>query len=65
MAKSSKATARYQDSPKGAKCCRDCAMFKAPSSCTSVEGPVKPTGWCSYFEAKTAKPSTWRNQLGD
>jgi len=68
MAKASKSQARYQDHPKGNDCCKDCTMFRSPQSCTAVEGAVKPSGWCSYFdkaEQSGKSPAGWRNKLGE
>lgn len=51
--KSTKAAADYQDEPKGREhYCAVCTMFRAPDSCTSVEGKISPHGWCRFFEAK-------------
>lgn len=50
--KVSKATAQYQDKPKGAQECDDCVQFVAPSSCKLVEGEIDPHGWCMFFVHK-------------
>lgn len=34
------------------ECCKKCTMFRPPSSCTLVEGKIKPTGLCDYFKRK-------------
>jgi hypothetical protein len=44
--------AGYQPTPKDGKRCDGCALFKAPSSCTIVEGPIAPTGWCRFYAKK-------------
>ena len=51
--KVSKQTAQYQDRPKGQEHCANCSFFQAPSSCSNVQGPINPSGWCSLFRAKT------------
>lgn len=50
--KSTKATARYQDTPRGVEHCSGCTMFRAPESCTAVVGTISPDGWCKFYEAK-------------
>ncbi|HVI05778.1 MAG TPA: hypothetical protein VM711_06755, partial [Sphingomicrobium sp.] len=52
-AKVSKRTVDYQDKPKGQAHCANCAFFRPPSSCSNVEGPINPSGWCALFKAKT------------
>ena len=32
--------------------CGDCTMFRAPGSCTLVEGRIAPAGVCVRFERK-------------
>ena len=32
--------------------CSQCSMFRSPSSCTLVEGEIKPDGVCDYFDRK-------------
>lgn len=48
----SKEYAQYQPHPKGEQQCSLCTMFRAPESCTLVDGKISPKGWCRYFEAK-------------
>lgn len=31
--------------------CNECTMFRAPGSCTAVEGDISPAGYCKFFEA--------------
>jgi len=50
--KMSKSSVGYQGSPKGSQKCSNCALFIAPSSCKSVEGPVSPNGWCKIWVKK-------------
>jgi High potential iron-sulfur protein len=51
-AKMSKAAAAYQNSPKGSQTCANCKLFVPPSSCTIVEGPISPKGWCKFWVGK-------------
>ena len=50
--KVSQREAHYQASPKGEARCGRCKQFSPPSSCSLVDGPVSPSGWCSFFAAK-------------
>ena len=45
--------AGYQQMPKGDQSCSNCGLFIAPDSCTLVDGPINPHGWCRYHENKT------------
>ena len=45
--------AGYQPTPKDGKRCDGCALYKPPSSCTIVEGPIAPSGWCRFFAKKS------------
>ena len=51
-AKMSQASAAYQNSPKGSENCGNCKLFVPPSSCTLVEGPISPQGWCKFWVGK-------------
>jgi hypothetical protein len=51
-AKMSKASVAYQHSPKGSQSCANCKLFVPPSSCTLVEGPISPRGWCKLWVGK-------------
>ena len=51
-AKMSKASAGYRNSPNGSKNCANCKVFVPPSSCTLVEGPISPRGWCRLWVSK-------------
>lgn len=55
--KLTQAEARYQGSPKGTQQCSRCSMYvrSEPPSCTDVEGPIVPYGWCRIFDRKKAK----------
>jgi hypothetical protein len=44
----------YQDTPKGAERCDNCAQFEPPSSCKVVEGKIAPAGWCKVYVKKPA-----------
>lgn len=48
-AKMSKASVGYQNNPKGSQSCANCKLFVPPSSCTLVEGPISPHGWCRLW----------------
>jgi hypothetical protein len=51
-AKMSKASVGYQSHPKGSQNCANCKLFVPPSSCTLVEGPISPQGWCRFWVGK-------------
>ena len=51
-AKMSQASVGYRGSPKGNQSCGNCSLFSAPSSCTSVEGPISSNGWCKIWVKK-------------
>jgi hypothetical protein len=53
-AKASQKSVKYQDTPKGDARCDNCALFEAPDSCKTVEGPVAPQGWCMVYAKKPA-----------
>jgi hypothetical protein len=42
----------YQDTPKDAQRCDNCAQFEPPSSCKVVEGNINPAGWCKVYVKK-------------
>ena len=46
-----------EDGPVEAERCLHCTMFRAPDSCTLVEGDIHPEGHCRFFEAITGKAS--------
>lgn len=49
-AKMSKATAQYQEQPKGEQKCSSCQHFIAASNtCQVVDGPINPNGWCMLW----------------
>ena len=53
MTKATQAEARYiPRSRKPDERCAICTMFRAPQSCTAVEGKIAAAGWCRYFERK-------------
>jgi hypothetical protein len=52
QSKVSKSAVSYQDSPKGAQRCDNCALFQAPSACKNVAGDVSPAGWCKIYAKK-------------
>lgn len=51
--KKDKSVVHYMDNAQGSNHCKDCTMFRAPNSCTAVEGVINPNGVCDLFEAKT------------
>ena len=53
-AKVSQKIVKYQDTPKGAQQCDNCALFEAPSSCKTVDGTIAPQGWCAVYAKKPA-----------
>jgi hypothetical protein len=42
----------YQDTPKGRARCDNCAQWLPPSSCKTVSGVIKPSGWCTAYAPK-------------
>ena len=42
----------YQDTPKGAQRCDNCAQFEAPASCKVVDGDIDAAGWCKVYVKK-------------
>ena len=52
-AKMSKKAVAYQDTPKGAQRCDNCAPWQPPSGCKVVEGDISPQGWCKIWQRKT------------
>ena len=53
-ARMSQKAAAYQLTPKDGQSCANCSKFKAPSSCTLVDGVVIPAGWCRFYDKKTS-----------
>jgi hypothetical protein len=53
IAKMAQKAAGYQITPKADQSCATCALFKAPSSCTLVDGEIAAAGWCRFFAKKT------------
>jgi hypothetical protein len=52
-AKMAQKAAGYQATPKDSQNCANCALFKAPSSCTLVDGTISPDGWCRFYAKKS------------
>lgn len=44
--------AGYQQMPKGDQSCSNCSLFSPPASCSLVDGPINPQGWCRYHQNK-------------
>ena len=53
IAKMAQKAAGYQAAPKGDQSCTNCALFKAPESCTLVDGAIAPEGWCRFYSKKS------------
>lgn len=53
--KASKASVRYQTSPRDGHKCEGCSMWRPPASCTAVHGTISPKGWCKLWERVGAK----------
>ena len=53
-AKMSQKAAGYQGKPQNDQSCSNCTLFKAPSSCTLVDGTIDPSGWCRFYVKKSA-----------
>ena len=51
-AKMARASAAYQDEPKGDQNCSNCSLFQPPKACQLVEGDVSTNGWCKYWVKK-------------
>jgi hypothetical protein len=54
VARMSQKAAGYQLTPKDGQSCANCALFKAPSACTLVDGVVVAPGYCRFYEKKTS-----------
>lgn len=54
IAKMAQKAAGYQNKPHDKQQCVSCALFKAPSSCTLVDGTISPDGWCRFYSRKTS-----------
>jgi len=52
-AKMTQQEAGYQQMPKGDQSCSNCNLFSAPASCSLVDGPINPQGWCRYHQNKS------------
>ena len=52
QAKMTVKAAAYQDTPKADQKCSGCILFKAPDSCTLVDGSISPDGWCRFYSKK-------------
>ena len=51
--KISRATANYQNTPKGDQRCDGYMLFQPPNACKVVQGEISPSGWCQLFVKKT------------
>ena len=52
IAKMAQKAAGYQEKPNGDQSCANCALFKAPDSCTLVDGAIVSAGWCRFYAKK-------------
>jgi len=52
-AKMTQTAAAYVGKPNGAMSCANCALFKAPSSCSLVDGTISPDGYCRFYSKKS------------
>lgn len=53
IAKMTQKAAGYQLTPKGDQSCANCTLFKAPDSCTLVDGAIVSSGWCRFYAKKS------------
>jgi len=53
IAKMAQKAAGYQDKPNGDQSCANCTLFKAPDSCTLVDGTIASGGWCRFYAKKS------------
>jgi hypothetical protein len=53
QAKMSQKDAGYQQMPKGDQSCSNCNLFSPPDTCSLVDGPINPQGWCRYHQNKS------------
>jgi hypothetical protein len=52
QAKMSQKVAEYQATPKNSQSCANCALYRAPTSCTLIDGNIVATGWCRFYSKK-------------
>jgi len=50
--KASQKAVQYQPIPKAGQRCAICKNFALPASCTLVDGPISPAGWCMLYQIK-------------
>ena len=53
QAKMTQNDAGYQQMPKGDQSCSNCNLFSPPDTCSLVDGPINPQGWCRYHQNKS------------
>ena len=53
IAKMAQKAAGYQEKPSGDQNCANCTLFKAPDTCTLVDGQIAPSGWCRFYAKKS------------
>jgi hypothetical protein len=52
--KVSQACVSFPDSPRGDRSCGNCRLFRAPSSCLDVDGPISEHCSCRFWLPKLA-----------
>jgi len=50
--KAAQKVVQYQPIPKAGQRCAICKNFQLPASCTLVDGPISPAGWCMLYQIK-------------
>jgi hypothetical protein len=53
-AKIPQAAVGYQTEPKDGKQCSTCNFFIEPNACKTVDGEIKPTGYCKLYNKKAS-----------
>jgi hypothetical protein len=57
--KLTKGDVAYQNRPRGGQRCDSCDVFQPPDKCGSVQGKVRPEGWCNIWRSvKKKTPAT-------
>lgn len=56
VAKTTNAAAHYRAGSRNRRCSL-CMMFRPPTGCTAIVGPVSKDGVCDYFERKDESDS--------
>lgn len=48
----SKVDAHYVNHPERGERCATCSMYRAPESCTLVDGKIRPNGHCAHWDGR-------------